>query len=85
MKKNSTNGFMMIAILMQLLHAMRGELSFIIEGKFPYVLYYGTMGLYVACLMGYLFGITKRLINKEKCSANSQLKTRKSIFFKADK
>lgn len=62
MKKSSTNIFMIISILMQLLHIMRDpELSFIIGGLFPYILYYGTMALNIICLICYLFNSLKRL------------------------
>ena len=66
MKKNSIGGFMLVAILMQLLHTLRGDLTFIIDGKLPYVLYHGTMALYVICLLGYLNGIIKNLRGKRK-------------------
>lgn len=62
MRKNFTGMFMLVSVLMQLLHILRGaELCFIIGGPFPYVLYYGTMVLYVVCLIRYLFSSVKRL------------------------
>ena len=64
MKKSPSSIFIPISILMQLLHIMRGpKLSFIMGGWFPYILYYGTMALYLICLICYLFGSIKRLKN----------------------
>ena len=65
--KKSTNMFMLVAILMHLLHTMRGsELTFIIDGSFPYVLYHGTMALYVVCLIFHVFNAVTRIRNKLK-------------------
>ena len=50
MKKNSASMFMLISTLMLLLHILRGPaLTFTISGKLPYILYYGTIALYVFC------------------------------------
>jgi len=67
MKKNSTGGFMLVSILMHLLHTLRGQnLTFTIEGSFPYVLYYGTMALYVICLLNHICSIVIRIHNNRK-------------------
>jgi len=42
---------------------MRGrELSFIVEGRYPYLLYYGTVGLFVIGLLWYGHDVVKNLL-----------------------
>lgn len=61
MKKSSNRIFMLILNLMLLLHILRGpELSFIIGGCVPYILYYGMMILYVIFLLSRLLNILKK-------------------------
>ena len=59
MKKNSTSIFMLVSMLMHLLHVLRGDLSFIVDGELPYILYYGTMVLYVICFSCYTYPVFK--------------------------
>ena len=66
MKKDSTGGFMLVSILMMVLHIMRGrELSFTINGVFPYVLYYGTIALFVVALLCRAGNILKKKHKKD--------------------
>ena len=61
MKKNLTGLFMAVSSLMLLLHILRGnDLTFIVSGWLPYVLYYGTIGLYVIGLLSRLSGSVKK-------------------------
>ena len=66
--KNKLNGmFKLVAVLMLLLHVLRGsELSFTIGGVLPFVLYYGTMILFIFCFAWDTYGKIKELYIKLK-------------------
>lgn len=60
MRKDFTNVFLSIAILLQVLHILRGsKLEFVIDGQFPYFLYYITTFLLTICLVGYLYKVIR--------------------------
>ena len=62
MKKNLNGMFRLVATLMLLLHVLRGyELSFTIGGKLPFILYYGTIVLYIICFLCEAFDSFKSL------------------------
>jgi len=67
MKKNFTNIIVLVSMLLHFLHIIRGpELAFTIGGRFPYVLYYGAMGLYILCFLYYTYASAKKLSTKRK-------------------
>jgi len=62
MKKNLTDMFVLLSMLLHFLHVIRGpELIFTMDGRFPYILYYGAMILYVLCFLYYSYLCVKRL------------------------
>ena len=65
LRKNFSGMFMVLSILLMSLHTMRGwKPVFIVEGSFPYIMYYGTIGLYVVCLLWYGYDLAKTLYHK---------------------
>ena len=67
MKKKLDSMFRLIAILMLLLHVLRGyELSFTIDGVLPFILYYGTVVLFIICFLCEAIGNIKELYIKLK-------------------
>jgi len=67
MKKNFTDMIILVSMLLHFLHIIRGpELAFTIGGRFPYMLYYGTMGLYVLCFLYYTYVSAKKIHAKRK-------------------
>jgi len=65
MKKSSVSIFMLISTLMLLLHILRGsDLTFIISGWIPYVLYYSTITLYVVGLLYRIYDVLKKKGNR---------------------
>ena len=67
MEKKSNSLFKLIAVLMLLLHVLRGnELSFTIDGILPFILYYGTILLFIFCFAWDAYGHIKALYIKLK-------------------
>ena len=67
MKKNLNGMFKLVATLMLLLHVLRGyELSFIIGGMLPFILYYGTIILFIYCFACDTYNKIKELNIKPK-------------------
>lgn len=69
MRKNFSGVFMVVSILLMYLHTLRGwEPAFVVGGRLPYILYYGTIGLFIICLMLYGYDVVKNLYDKIKNS-----------------
>lgn len=67
MKNKLNNMFKLVAALMLLLHVLRGnELSFTIGGILPFILYYGTIILFIFCFAWDTYDHIKALYIKFK-------------------